>query len=156
HSRTSLGENLSMKSVPAAWLRPLALAMLLVAPRLVLLPAHADAGVPGTMTYQGRLGGASVLPDSVNMTFRIFAAPTGGTALWSEDHEKVYVDATGLFEVSLGGLTASSFPSDGSTPYLEIVVNGETLAPRRPLNSVPYAFVAATSAGPHISTIVAG
>jgi hypothetical protein len=119
-------------------------------PALVVGPSN-SSGVPSTMTYQGRLTNANGLPvsGSMNMVFRVYADSVGGNPLWEETYDnitgQVAVDNLGLFEVLLGSRTpipVAVFPSNGSTPYLEVTVSGEVLRPRKPLSGVPYAFVA--------------
>lgn len=104
------------------------LALLLVAlGALGLNSRNADAIVPTTMNFQGRLASASGSMASnglYNMRFRIFTAATGGTQLWTETREttnRVQV-TNGLFSVQLGAVTplaASVFNSAG-TLYFEI------------------------------------
>jgi hypothetical protein len=116
----------------------------------------ASGDVPSTMTYQGRLTDPAGAPLSgdYNVQFLIYPDSVGGAPLWQEFHnsgtERVHVDLYGLFEVLLGefvSLSPSVFAGAGSTPYLEIIINGEPLTPRKPLNSVPYAFTSTGAAG---------
>ena len=69
-----------------------------------------------------------------------------GELLWSESQQ---VDVSGgLYQTTLGLL--SPLPPSvlkGSTVYLELSVDGETLSPRRRLTSVPYALNATTLSG---------
>jgi len=122
-----------------------------------MLFGSAAADVPSTMTYQGRLTtpAGAPMPGTYNMTFKIWSDECSGDSLWAEDHnnitEQVEVNYFGLFEVLLGQfipLTPSVFPEDGSTPYLEVIVDGEALRPCKPLNAVPYAQVPAGAGGP--------
>lgn len=107
---------------------------------LVLPPAQAD--VPKTMAFQGKLTDASGLPLDGNktVTFRLYGAVTGGTKLWEE--VKTLTVSGGLFSTLLGDKTPLSVAFD--QPYwVEIVVGAETLSPRQPLASSPYALMAA-------------
>ena len=109
------------------------------------LPARATA--PTMMNYQGYLTDLANTPrvGSFEMDFGIFADSTGGTALWSETHGSVYVVA-GNFSVLLGSVNALT-PSlfSGDLLWLETAVSDTTMAPRRPLVTVPYSFHAATA-----------
>ncbi|MBI2844639.1 MAG: tail fiber domain-containing protein [Armatimonadetes bacterium] len=102
-------------------------------------------GVPRVLDYQGRLTNSSgvPLPDgSYQVQFKLFPVETGGTPLWIET--KIVQVAGGLFATTLGydvPLEASIF--DGSL-YLEIVVEGTTLSPRRQMVSSPFALRAGT------------
>ncbi len=106
----------------------MALAMMAVLVFSLLLNApSAQAAVPTTINFQGRLANASgvtMANGSYNMRFRIHTAPTGGTLLWTETRETTnrVVVTNGLFTVQLGSvtpLTASIF-NNASTLYFEI------------------------------------
>ncbi len=107
-------------------------------------PVHAQ--VPGQVSFQGLLLNSAGVPvqGNQNLTFALFAAPTGGSALWTESHSGVPV-TDGLYDVALGSITPLT-PAllSGGTRYLEVTVGGETLTPRRPLLAVPYALTAAS------------
>jgi hypothetical protein len=114
----------------------------------VLAPAGATTGTSfTTVNYQGRLADAGGTPISDVLTFKfsLYDAPTAGNLLWGpETHADVPV-SEGLFSVRLGSQTAEGLPTnlfDGGDMWLEIVVKGETLAPRERLAAVPYAMVA--------------
>ncbi len=105
--------------------------------------------VPSQMNYQGVLKNSSgaLVSSEVSMKFAIYAAATGGGALWSETQSIVTVEA-GLYSVQLGSATALSHSFfDGSTRYLGVAVpsGGTELTPRIPLITVPYAFRAGTA-----------
>lgn len=108
---------------------------------LIGATAHA-AAPPEQVNFQGKLEDAFQAPvdDALDITFTLYDASTGGTALWSETHFGVTV-RDGLFNVSLGahsGGLAALF--DGSDRWLEIQVAGdEPMTPRQYLTSVPYA-----------------
>lgn len=99
---------------------------------------------PNTITYQGKLTNATGAPitTATNVVFRIYAAASGGTALWTETHNGVTPDANGVFTRELGATTA--FPAtlfDGSKRYLGITVGSDAeMTPRQVLNNAPYAF----------------
>ena len=109
--------------------------------------------VPSVMSYQGLLTdpdtGQAVPDGTYNMSFIIFDAAAGGTALWEEPAVgSIAIDvAGGLFTYLLGSdvpLTVAVFES-GDT-HLQVFVNGETLSPRQPVTTVAYALVAQEAA----------
>ena len=103
--------------------------------------AGISRGVPDLLNYQGYLMGASdssAVDATLEMTFRIFDAPTKGAELWSETHATVEVTG-GLFQVLLGSQAA--FPAglfDGSSRWLQTEVDAEILSPRKPIVSAAY------------------
>ena len=105
---------------------------------LTSLPAH--AAVDRLLNIQGMVltSGGTPATGPYDMTFRLFAAETGGSALWSQTKAQVEVTA-GLFDAVIGPVDIALDPYP--TLWLETVVETETL-PRRPLGAVPYALVA--------------
>ena len=102
--------------------------------------------VPQTIDYQGRLADSdgNYLNNVVTVDFLIYNVETGGTALWNETQD--VSTANGVFHVQLGSIT----PLPGTLfniadPWLELIVGGETLAPRTAIASVPYAIKAETA-----------
>lgn len=112
---------------------------------LLALPSIGGAQVPGQVDFQGLLLDAAGDPVNglVDLDFALFDVDTGGSALWSELHTDVSV-VDGVYDVALGSITPLT-PTllAGSSVYLEITVDGETLTPRRQLLAVPYALRAA-------------
>lgn len=109
--------------------------------------APAQAGAPGLISYQGHLSDAGGQPytGSATLTFAIYAATSGGGALWEETQSGVAV-ADGFFTVQLGSVTPLA-PAVFSDParYLEVRVDtggGPTTLPRQRLTAVPYALQA--------------
>ncbi|MBN2542758.1 right-handed parallel beta-helix repeat-containing protein [bacterium] len=101
------------------------------------------AQIPGSMEYQGKLTDADGvgITDTLPMTFRIYNAATGGAALWTESYTSPNLVPVikGLFDVELGSINPLNLPFDG--PYwLQIIVDGDSLAPRVELTTSPYAF----------------
>jgi hypothetical protein len=99
------------------------------------------------MSYQGLLLDSLGVPleGDYNMSFSIHSDSTGGTQLWTEDHNnstrKVTVN-DGLFEVILGEFVPiDSTVFDGSPRWLQTEVAGEVLFPRKPITSGAYAFM---------------
>ena len=107
----------------------------------MFFPPHAEAQIPEPINYQGYLTDAAGqgLNEAVGVTFSIYTAESGGTALWSET--QIVVTEQGLFSAKLG---------DGAVPFpvgmfdtplwigIEIDADGE-MTPRTALTSAPYA-----------------
>ncbi|MFZ1754037.1 MAG: hypothetical protein WAU10_09845 [Caldilineaceae bacterium] len=113
----------------------------------------------GTIAYQGRLAdsGGNPLTTTVNMTFRLYNAATGGTPLWSEDWtgpNGVQV-SDGLFNVMLGSLTAipQNVITGNPTLFLGITAGTDNeMSPRVQLGSVPFAVQALTVPNGSVTT----
>jgi hypothetical protein len=112
-------------------------------------PAHqsqtASNASTGLLSYQGYLTDASGEPlhGDVDITFRLYGTPSGGTALWTEAHtgaNAVPVE-DGLFNVMLGSL--NPIPNDvwsSGARYLSLQVGDDAeMAPRETIGSVPTA-----------------
>src|SRR5262245_37578510 len=88
------------------------------------LPALA---APPLVSYQGRLLDQTGVPvnGSVSLGFALFAASSGGSALWTETQPSVSV-LDGVYSVNLGSVTPLT-PAllDGAERWLEVTVNGE-------------------------------
>lgn|GEM_PF-5648227 len=116
-----------------------------LAPKSSSRSAPASAAIaPEAIHYQGRFTDPGGLPleGPVDLRFRLFPVAAGGTALWSEDHTGVSLN-DGVASVLLGSIVAFP-PTAFSSPvrFLEITVDGEALAPRLSVASVPFAFEA--------------
>jgi hypothetical protein len=114
--------------------------VLLVAVPAMLIAAAALAQIPRTLSYQGVLtndAGVAVPDGDYNLTFHIYDAAAGGSALWTE--AKVVTVIKGTFNAILGASVAIDLPFD--KPYwLGIQVEGNPeLAPRTELAAAPYA-----------------
>lgn len=110
---------------------------------LLFTSAVVLAQTPGKVGYQGRLSNADGTPAQgvVQMRFELFAAASGGTALWGETQTIALSD--GLYSTFLGEVTAlPDTVFDGSERFLELTVGTTTLSPRQRVASVPYALVA--------------
>jgi hypothetical protein len=81
------------------------------------------------------------------VTYRIYDAPTGGMALWSETHSLTFDD--GYFSVALGSM--SMFPTtlfNGRPRFLGVTVGMDPeMTPRELVASVPYALMAGDVTG---------
>ncbi len=113
----------------------------------------------GTWPYQGRLADSAGNPitNVIDMTFRIYSAPSGGTVLWEEkwDGASSVQVSDGLFNVMLGSLTPipQSLVTGNTSLWLGIEVGNDTeMTPRVQLGSVPFAAQALTVPDGSIST----
>jgi len=118
------------------------------------LGSTVTAAIPRAIPYQGILTDAAgnAKPDSTySVTFKLYAAETGGSAVWSESRE--VESRSGLFAVMLG--EGEALPADFSQTYwLGVTVGGGAeMAPRVKLGSAAYALHAqkADTAGYAIS-----
>jgi len=109
------------------------------------------AAVPATLNYQGYLSNPTGAPLNapVGFTFMLYDVASGGTALYTEQHQSVAVN-NGTFNVQIGSVTPLILPFD--VPYwLEITVQppppgqAELLTPRQPLSSTATALRAAVA-----------
>jgi hypothetical protein len=123
------------------------IAVLLWAQSAGAVPFRAEsAASTGTIAYQGRLADSAGNPltSTLNMSFRLYSAVTGGTPLWTEQwtgSNGVKV-SDGLFNVMLGSLTPipQAVITGNSTLFLGITVGtDDEMAPRVQLGSVPFA-----------------
>ncbi len=119
--------------------------------RLVLFAAlglSAPAlAVPVEMVHQGRLFDSSAVPldGTHDLTLGLYAAPAGGTPVWTDTFSTGFDD--GYFTVRLGSGTPLD-PDDFDTDelYLALTVDsGAELPTRHKLSSVPWAFHAQTA-----------
>ncbi|HXC65284.1 MAG TPA: hypothetical protein VNZ67_13060, partial [bacterium] len=96
--------------------------------------------VPLTINYQGRISltyGAQVADGPYTPVFNIYHQASGGVADWTESDG--VNTKNGLFSVVLGqGSSLSTLPGDQQY-WLEVVWAGQTMSPRQPLTSAPYA-----------------
>ena len=124
---------------------------LLVAALFLGGASGALAQPPNDMAYQGLLrdSGGQPLAGPVNLEVGIWDAATAGSALYRESHTGVPLQG-GVFNLLVGTgsvITGAIGPNTFSAPdrYLEVIVNGETLAPRQAISSAPFALRAATA-----------
>ena len=105
--------------------------------------AHgAHAAVPDVVTYAGSLHqGAQPADGTFSAVFELFDAATAGTRLFTQTEPSLAVSG-GELVVDLGNDPQNPLDDTllASHPlFLSITVNGETLAPRVPFTSVPFA-----------------
>ncbi len=112
---------------------------LIIASVLFFWSSTLAAQVPDTMTYVGDLSDGNQSVDKVvPMTFELYDARTGGTAVWSESYSSVQV-TNGKFSVELGSKTSIEDVFDGNRYWLQVTVDGQTMQPRMPAGISPYA-----------------
>ncbi|MEY3012679.1 MAG: hypothetical protein RIT45_1414 [Pseudomonadota bacterium] len=113
------------------------------------LAGPATAAVPKTTAVQGVLTGTGGVPaadGTYDFTFAIYAAASGGTALWSEGPVAVQV-AGGRFSAVLGSKTpldAAMLAAAGER-WLGVQVGSDPELPRSALTAAPFAMAAATA-----------
>jgi len=99
-------------------------------------------GIPETINYQGILKDASgvVVPNGdYNLTFKLYAVESGGTAIWTES--KLITVTNGIINTQLGSVTPIPPAIFNAALWLGITVAaGSELTPRIALTSVPYSF----------------
>jgi hypothetical protein len=121
-------------------------------PSLLLLLAALPAAhaVPAALTTQGRLLDSADQPveDTLDVSFRIVDAETGGSTLWEEQQSVTFTN--GFYTARLGE-DESGNPLDDETLdqwplWLEVQIDGApAMVPRTPLASVPYARLAGSA-----------
>ncbi|MDQ7063256.1 MAG: tail fiber domain-containing protein [candidate division KSB1 bacterium] len=99
--------------------------------------------IPQTISYQGLLtdrDGNPVADGNRQLTFRLYAAATGGTALWEETQQIPVIN--GIFNAILGSLNPLNLPFD--RPYwLGVQIEGGAeLEPRIALTASAYSLTA--------------
>ena len=114
----------------------------LVAGLNCIFAALLQAQAPQMFRYQGRLlDNDALVSGNLNFSFKLYSAPTGGAALYEDAATVTVVD--GLYSTMIGDDTSSGGDLgdalNNPAVYLEIEVDGETLAPRERIVSVPYA-----------------
>ncbi len=116
---------------------------------LAALPAFGAA--PGTVFLQGQLlavDGKPVADGSYDVQFAIYAAQSGGQAVWAEGPVKVSV-ASGGFAYAIGSvkpIPAAAMQALKSA-WLGITVANDPELPRARLHAVPFAWRAASADG---------
>jgi len=115
---------------------------------LVAAAAPAAAQVPNLLGYQGRLlrADGTAATGTASVTFTVFDAATGGSALWFEAQTLGLSD--GYYSTLLGLVTpVPDAVFAGGPRWLEVKVGGEALAPRQQIGAAPYALAARSVRG---------
>ncbi len=101
-----------------------------------------QAQPPVTMNYQGYVtdGSGNLLDGVYTLDFSLYDAATGGFLEWGpETHANVQVIG-GLFSVALGEFVPLTPEDFYEALFLEVSIDGATLATRQPVRPVAYAF----------------
>ncbi len=105
---------------------------------------------PAIITYQGKLlENSQSVTTTKSMGFLIYDSLTGGNLLYTaggtlSSTSTINITPTqGVFSVALGDTGTNSIATstfaNNHTLYLEVIISGTVLSPRKRLNSVPYA-----------------
>jgi len=115
------------------------IASLMVFLLMAVCSVTASHAVPNEMNFQGHLTDSGGVPidRTVNMTFSIYDAETGGSPLWTDT---IAVEVSnGIYSVVLGEATPLNLDFDGQYWFgIEVETDGE-MQPRLKLSSAPYA-----------------
>lgn len=110
----------------------------------LIVAESAFAATPSTIGYQGRLRNSSgtAQTGSFSVTFRMYGALSGGSAIWSETQTLTVTD--GFLSAQLGSVTPFPATMDFNQPlYFSVEVNSDgEMSPRVPVNTIPYAYTA--------------
>lgn len=134
---------------------------------LAVLTPSVHAGAPNSVVYQGKVttaAGGAISDTSLNMQFKIFDAASAGNCKWSNNSSTCATNAnmsvsisSGLFTVYLGSDTVATIPddlfTDNETLYLEVIIAGDTLSPRKQIGSSAYALSSQSISGANNETI---
>jgi hypothetical protein len=103
---------------------------------------------PTTVPHQGRLIAPSgaVIEGPVDLSFALYATPTGGSATWTESRPAVPLQ-DGYYAVTLGDVTPLPASVWAADRFLEVSVGGQPTAPRTAIAAVPYSVVAENAVG---------
>ncbi|MEK7451989.1 MAG: hypothetical protein AAB664_01505, partial [Patescibacteria group bacterium] len=156
-----------------AWRKQFASFTLIMLLAVVLVQvAFAAISPPNIVSYQGRVLNANGVPVSsstASMSFALYSAVTGGSCLWSNSSDtcatttaRTVTLTSGLFSENLGDTSASTpyaaiadtvFANNASV-YLEVIISGETLTPRKRITAAPYALNSQTIDGIDSTSLV--
>ena len=114
-----------------------------VASALLLLTSTAFAAPPQTSLYEGSLrstGGGAAADGKYTLSFAIYGAQSGGSAIWTEADVDVIVSG-GLFSLTLGSKTPIDVTkiAAAKAQWLGVKVGAEPELPRQRLHSVLFA-----------------
>lgn len=115
------------------------------------------AAPPPDVGYQGQVfdSAGDPLAGPIDIEIGIWDQPSGGTQLYNESHAGVpLVDGAFNLLLGTGSILFGAFDADlfeDHNRYLEVSIDGETLAPRQPFSSVPYALQATRAAAAQVA-----
>jgi hypothetical protein len=109
-------------------------------------PTSPASVVPHLIKFAGALPGASSKAETVDVKFSLYAAQTGGEALWTET-QQVSLDPTGKYSVLLGSTAAlpDSVFAQGQARWIGVTLGSEQESPRTVLVATPYSLKASDS-----------
>ena len=111
---------------------------------IFLMSASALAEVPDEISFMGRLvKSGQPVTTTTTVTFQLYENATGGSSVWSET-QGVTPNSQGVYIAYLG-TALNPIPTDYDSLWLQVIVEGTMLTPRRKFTSVPYALRAGQS-----------
>ncbi|MBM4346219.1 MAG: DUF4215 domain-containing protein [Deltaproteobacteria bacterium] len=129
-------------------IRPLFTHALVAVAATAALLAVPAAAVPTALTAEGAIlsSGGAVVDGDYALTFRLYAAQQGGTAVWEEGPLVVTVSG-GRFTLGLGAKVPipQATLTQVASPWLGVSVGNDPELPRTPLRSVVFALRAAAA-----------
>ncbi|HAT72446.1 MAG TPA: hypothetical protein DCS63_06495 [Elusimicrobia bacterium] len=134
---------------------------LLAAAVYPLAPLTAGAGAPLKINFQGRLAESGLAAEgSKTFVFKIYDTSSGGNLVWTSASQALTL-TQGVFSAALSAGTPAALSTAvfSGARYVEMTVDGVTLAPRQEMMSAPYALVAQALAPDAVmpsATIAAG
>lgn len=105
-----------------------------------VLSSAAQTGTRPTLSVQGILkkaNGVAVDDGTYSMTFRLYTAESGGTAIWTENQSNIDV-SSGIYSATLGTVEPLNVPFT-QLYYLGVTIGATEMKPRVLLTSAPYA-----------------
>ena len=105
--------------------------------------------VPGSISFNARLAdtAGAAITGAHAMSFGLYDQAAGGAAVWTESVPGASFSTEGVAYLELGAVTPLTTAAlDGRKLYLEVSVDGTTMAPRLAIVSVPYALRASVAA----------
>jgi len=113
-----------------------------IAMAILALAITVSAAVPQLLSYQGHAENANgPMVGNYDVTFSLYSASTGGTALWTEGPRALLFDE-GVYQSNLGAIESLSGLDFSQSLFLEIEIDGQVMDERVELTSVPYAMYA--------------
>jgi hypothetical protein len=105
--------------------------------------ADLSRDIQETIWFQGFVADAGT-SEPINATYtltaRMYDAEFGGATVWGPETHVATVIVDGWFNIELGAVVGGLPAFDTPPYYLQLTIDGETLAPRLKLASVPSAF----------------
>ena len=112
----------------------LCIALLLFSAQVSVLHAQASLSIQGILK---KSNGVAVEDGVYNITFKLYTAETGGSAIWTETQTGIEV-SSGIYSTILGNTVALNVPFN-QIYYLGVTIGSSELSPRIQLTSAPYA-----------------